>query len=82
METIHEDLERFASGLGEIGDLMEGTAEVARDIITTDPDIQCACDPNNEYMRFEHPVLWEHLEARKDQMRLNYYRRKFRFELE
>lgn len=59
---------------------MEGITERARDI-NTDKDIKSACDPNNEYMRFPNPVMWEDLEARRDTVRLNYFRRKFRFEL-
>lgn len=48
--------------------------------IDTDPAIQAALNPDNEYVKYDRPVMWEDLEEKR--VRANTFLRNFRFELE
>ena len=80
MEEIKGLLERHHGFIKQFGTLLGQVAIEIDKGIRTDPSIQHALDPNNEFVKYPNPVMWEDLEQMGD--RSNFFVRTFRFKYE
>lgn len=80
MEEVAALFERQRRLLVEFGTLLGKTAVEIETGLRTDPSIQHALDPNNEYVKYPNPVMWKDLEQMGD--RSNFFVRTFRFKYE
>lgn len=71
-------LPRITALWNEFWGLFSEAVEVAGQLIRSDPYVQQALDPNNEYVQYDNPLMWEELML--EGRRSNYFKRTFRFE--